>query len=214
MLLIQTPLLYSSQKDKLTMIDKLLNHSLRCILYTAIICITACHLKESEPSDNKATLTVNDSLIGKKIHMPDSLEAFSPFKDSLYMDSAQLAKHTSFRVYTIVNVSCSSCIPDIDKWNRLTAEFMKYDVPVILVCITKDNFEYVKFLFENGKVRKFPFPVFLDLKGRFYQKNDFFHREVYGQAVLVDKSNTIVASGRPIDSDEIKSLYFEKIRNS
>ncbi len=127
------------------------------------------------------------------------------------MDSAKLADYSSFRIYAFMNVSCASCLPDVDKWNEAIPGFMKYKVPVILLCSAKDNFEYIKFLFENGKLKKFPFPLYLDVKNRFYKLNPFINEYVAHQAVLTDGNNTIIATGNPLHAEAIKATYIKKI---
>lgn len=187
------------------------NSCKRNLLYIVVAAAFACNGKPAK--DTTATAGTADTLLGRQVRLTDGLEAYTNAKDSLYMDSAAISNTNGFRIYAFVNVSCSSCIPDIDKWNLAAREFRKYNVPVVLIGFTKNSFEYLKFLIEDGKLKNFPYPIFLDGDGRFFSAHPFISREVAHQAVLVDNKNTIVATGSPIESGEVKALYLQKITN-
>ncbi|MDP1762541.1 MAG: hypothetical protein Q8L07_01555 [Sediminibacterium sp.] len=148
---------------------------------------------------------------GQKLTIPDELQAYSPFKNYL-LDSNQLAQLPSSKIYAYVNVSCSSCIGDIEKWNELIPVFMQNNVPVMLIFYTKDNFEYIKYLCESGGVKKFPFPFYLDTKNKFSEQNPIFKEYEMKPVVLVDKNNTIICSGNPLYSEKVKDLYMKQIK--
>lgn len=184
---------------------------LRCFFYAGIFIFFACN-NNNKPQTiaSAAEMAVNDSVLGRTIYIPDSMEAYVPHKNDVYMDSAQLL-NAPYKIFSFINVSCVSCIPDIDKWDSVADEFMKHGVPVVLICDAKDNFEYLKYLFEEGKLKRFRFPLFLDSKNTFYKKNNFIRQDLAHQAVLTDAGNKIIAAGSAIYSDKIKAGYLQKV---
>lgn len=176
------------------------------IICFSIFCsfIAFCYSKKS-PTDQHNTAAQN------KLRLPDTLLTYSLSEHSLLLDSSQLANHFSLKIYAFIDVSCPSCIADIDKWNNVVPEFMKYKVPVILVCYSKNNFEYIKYLFENGQVKKFPFPLYLDITNQLHKQNSYIRENEGHQVVLTDQHNAILAMGNPLLSSEIKALYLKTI---
>lgn len=190
-----------------------LKQGLRYAVCLSILVWSSCSNIASNPSEGTLKLP-SDTLLGKILRLPKDIEVYTAYEDSLYMDNIQLVQRSPFRIYAFINVSCSSCISDIDKWTTTCPEFFKYKVPVVLVCFSDDNFEYVRYLFESNKLRKFPFPLYLDAKRLFYPLNNFIKEDVAHQAVLVDSSNTIVATGNPIVSEQIKNRYLQLINRN
>ncbi len=147
----------------------------------------------------------------RKLKIPSELIVYSPFKNYL-LDNIQLKKHSSLKIYSYVNVSCPGCIADIDIWNKLAAEFIKKDVPVILVFYSKDNFEYIKHLCEVNEIKKFPFPFYLDNQNKFPIGNPDFEALETSPTVLIDRNNKIILTGNPLHSSKTKELYMAKIK--
>lgn len=160
--------------------------------------------------DPAIEMTNKDSLIGKTIIMSDSMESYSPYREDIYMDSAEIFR-ANYKIFAFINVSCVSCIPDISKWDSLAPTFMKHRVPVILICDAKDNFEYAKYLFEKRIIKHYSFPLFFDTKSIFYKNNFFLRHDLAHQAVLTDANNKIIATGSAIYSTEIKEYYLQRI---
>lgn len=176
------------------------------IIWFSIFCsfLLGCYSNKS-PADPQIKLLTN------KLWLPDSLLTYSISEDSLLLDSSHLANYSSLKIYAFIDVSCPSCIADIDRWNQVVPEFMKYKVPVLLICFSENNFEYIKYLFENGQVKKFPFPLFLDVTKQLHKLNSFVKENEAHQVILTDQCNTILATGNPLFSDDIKALYLKTI---
>lgn len=185
---------------------------LNCTIIIGIILLIfiSCNSDKPESLATAAERAVNDTLLGKKIIIPETFEAYIPDKKNILMDSLQMVL-ANYKVFSFINVSCVSCISDIDKWDSLSAELIQYGVPVILICDSKDNFEYIKYLFEQGKINHYSFPLFFDSKDEFYKKNRFIRQDLAHQVVLTNKNNEIIASGNPIYSNKIKERYLQKI---
>lgn len=145
--------------------------------------------------------------IGKTLLLPDSLETYKPFQGYL-LDSNKML-NAPLKIYSHVNVSCSTCLEDIAKWDKLVKE---YKVPVILICESKDNFELLKYFCEQGDIKGFAFPFFLDLKGQYVKKNTFVYTHAGFKTVLTDQSNKILFAGDPIHSKVKEREYLSIIK--
>jgi len=172
---------------------------------------TACQNNNATSSAIVTNKQPIDTVVGKKLNIPTNLQAYSPFSGYL-LDSNQLKHFSSMKIYSYVNVSCPSCIGSLETWKKLIPEFMKSDVPVILICRTEDNFEYIKFRCENGSVKNFPFPFYFDAKQQYIKQNPFIKEYGAYQTVLTDKDNNILLTGDLVHSTETKDLYLTEIR--
>ena len=52
----------------------------------------------------------------------------------------------NFKIYTLIDVSCSTCIISLEKWDKFQLEVKKLNVAIIPVCYAKDKFELLKYL--------------------------------------------------------------------
>lgn len=171
------------------------------ILYSCIVC---CDF-ERVSTDQRSSISAN------KLRLPDTLLIYNTNMDSLLLDSSEIANHDFLKIYAFIDISCPSCITDIDQWNNIVPMFKKYNVPVLLICHSKGNFEYIKYLFENGQIKKFPYPLYLDVANQLHQRNTFIDKNEAHQAILTDRNNTILAMGNPLLSDEVKGIYVTTI---
>lgn len=177
-----------------------------------LIFICICCKKE-QIKDEKIKLFTNvvSENLGKELFIPEDLESYTPFQPYA-TDSIQLA-NSSLKLYSHINTSCSTCLEDIDKWFSFASEVKKYKIPIILICKSdKDNFESIKYLCETNKIKKFPFPFFLDIKDNYVNKNPFMNASKDFETVLTDKNNTILLIGNPLHSNEMKELYLKEIQ--
>ncbi len=154
----------------------------------------------NEKKKSTTSIAIFDTLaIGKQLTIPDSLEVYKPF-DNYSLDSNEIAK-SSLKIYTFVDVSCSSCIDNIKKWNLIMPSFDNYKVPVIMVCQSRDNFELFKFFCESGKVGKLYYPFFLDKSEKYFKLNPFINHS--NHTLLTTQNNKIVGIGDPSHSDVV-----------
>lgn len=184
--------------------------SLLNIFYILFICLSC---QNSQPLSAYTKMDHSkDSLKTNFFTMPDGIQVYTPFGNYL-LDSARLQERSSFKIYSYINGSCPSCIEDITKWRDVVPEFMKFNVPVILIFHSKDNFELIKYLCESKKIEPFPFPFFLDYKEQFYKQNTFLKEFDSEKAtLLVDKTNKIVVMGNPLHSKKIKEQYYLELK--
>lgn len=138
----------------------------------------------------------------------DSLSVYDPFKTS----NGQKEEQPGFTIVSYINVSCPSCIVEIDKWNEFIGDMKSKDCKVKLVLYSKDNFEYIKYLFESNELKKFPHILYLDTKNVFDRNNPLFNEFDTDKTVLTDKENIVILKGNPLHSKEMKAAYLEAIQ--
>ena len=154
-------------------------------------------------------------IIGRKVIMPDTFERYTPFKNDATLTSKVQAQVMSpLKIYAFVNVSCPSCIVDIANWQSFISDTLKNEVPVIMVCTSKDRFEYFKYLCEGDQIKHFTFPLYLDTKNQYVTRNPFVTENLAYQTVLTNADNTILVSGDPLHSESVRKLYLDQIKKS
>jgi hypothetical protein len=176
-----------------------------------IICtciIVACDYNEKKTREKLFTSIVENN-IGKKIILPDNLTVYNP--DSINNCENYDLISSEFKIYSHIDVSCGSCIGNIEKWNNLIQEFSKYEVPLILICGSEDEFELFQYLCESGKVDISHYPFYFDVNNDFHNLNTFMIKSDF-ETVLADKENNILLIGNPIRSKEMKELYLNVIK--
>ena len=152
-----------------------------------------------------------NSFLGKTIILTEDYSFYNP--DSVNINAFQNSlKEEKYKVFTLINASCSTCVEQINEWQRLSLEFKKYNVPIALICFSKDNFELLKFLYESGSLKKFNTPLILDLNQKFLNTNKFLIEEKHFSAALVNHENEIILIGNPIFSQGIKKMYQEELQ--
>ena len=177
------------------------------IIRLLIICFLAAACQTPTSRDGRK----DEGSRGDVFKLPDSMAVYSANKDSLLLDSSQLAHHSSLKIFVVIDVSCPSCVADIDQWRAIVPDFMKYQVPVLLICFSKNNFEYIQYLFENGQVKPFPFPLYLDISRQLHALNPFILEGIAHQAVLTDEKNVVLTTGSPLLDEETKNRYLKII---
>lgn len=187
--------------------EKIMRNISGYFLFAAIFLSTAaCRTKPAEAQSD----AVADSLAGKKVTLPQELYAYAPFKDSLLMDSAAMAA-ARVKIYSMVNLSCPSCIGALEEWRELIPELAPKHVPVIIIGVSDDQFASIHYLFESGKLKPFPYPLLLDKKNNFPKLNGFYPGNTTHMAVMTDENNKVLVSGDPRSSEETRKRYLSAI---
>lgn len=172
-----------------------------------LLLIISCQNKQQKA---KITNAIAQKIIGQKLNFPDNLETYRPFKDYL-LDSTEVAKKR-LRIFTYINISCPSCIANLENWNKVASQLIKYNVPIFFLCYSEDNFEYIKFLCEQGKVKTFAFPFFFDKQDRFLKKNKFLTVSPNYHTVLLDENDKILWVGDPSHNPDMATQYLDLIK--
>lgn len=152
--------------------------------------------------------TEGKRVLGEKLVLSDSIEVFKPFSN-YKKDSLSISK-SKFKIYSHINASCGSCIDQVESWNNLSIDFNEYQVPIVLICTTYDNFNLFRYMCDSGKIKGFIYPFFLE-KRAVYELNEFNEESSHFQTVLTDENNTILAIGNPVLSKEVYNKYMELI---
>ena len=174
-----------------------------CLFLTS--CINNNNRQKVEPL--KVVLEEN---LGKKLAIPDGLMIYKPFTDYI-ADSSEIFS-SSYRIYSYINVSCGTCINNIELWNSLIIELKELKIPVILICESDDKYVLFRYMCESGKIKKFSYPFVLNRNNDFTMKNPFMKIINNFQTVLTDKENTILLIGNPIYNKSIKELYLNYLK--
>lgn len=147
----------------------------------------------------------------KKIILPDNLVVYNPF-DKPSPDHVE-TERGSLRIYSFVDASCPSCITNIKNWDKISTEFSRLDVQVILIFQSNDNFELFKYLCESKDIPEFKFPFFFDVKDNFFLLNPTLNPAPNNHTVLTDPNNNILEWGDPTLSLLNEQSYFVAIKS-
>lgn len=137
----------------------------------------------------------------------NNLEIYDPFDVKEFVKQS----NPSFTIVSYINVSCPSCIEEIDSWKLFWTKFNNKNCRINLVFYSKDKFEYIKFLVESGEIQKFPFPFYLDVNESFLIHNTFMQNPKYDYTVLLDKDNVLISTGNPLHNKTISSEFTDII---
>lgn len=91
---------------------------LSTILWLLIFSIIISCKNSKQHKEKINTLeTVVNSVLNKKLYIPDSLETYSPFSD--YIANEKDILNAEYKIYSKINGSCGTCIGHINAWNEL-----------------------------------------------------------------------------------------------
>jgi hypothetical protein len=140
----------------------------------------------------------------------DSLEIYNPFNVKL----EKKQKANPFTIIAYINVSCASCLEEISKWNDFYSKINKNKTDIIMICYSKDNFEYFRYLCETNKIENTNNIFYLDNYKVFEENNSILRLRHTDQTVLLDSNNNILLGGNPFHSAEVKANYFSILKNT
>ncbi|MBS1592594.1 MAG: hypothetical protein JST07_10870 [Bacteroidetes bacterium] len=176
-----------------------------CISILFLALILSCNTDTENPTRDKEELSFPFS--STRINL-DSLTEYNPFNIS----TKEITPKPYYTIITYINVSCSVCIAEIDKWNEFFDTASNGNLQIKLIFYSEDKFEYIKYLSETNGIKKFPFPFYLDNKETFAIKNPIFKDKTVDKTILINKNGNIVLIGNPLHSKEIESKYLNKIQ--
>lgn len=165
-----------------------------------------CQNREVQEKEARLKSVIENSL-GKKLIIPDSLIIYAPFCDYISNSALSLLSNAKFKIYSHINVSCPTCIRDIQMWNDITLNFRKFKTSLILICESDDNFELFKYMHKAGEIKSVSYPFFFDVKREFFKQNQFMKESPQFETVLTDRDNNILLLGNPIRSKKIENIY-------
>ena len=178
------------------------------LLFLAIILISC---KKSTRNSDSLKETVKTTL-GTKLVLSENIYLYKPFK-SYKLDSIKI-KNADFKIYSLINASCGDCINKINNWEIFSKELNNYEIPIILIFRSNDNFELLKNMLDMNKVNPFPYPFLFDYKNELIKSNRFMEESDSFMTILTDNNNSILLMGDPLNSEKIKTLYLNKIQKN
>lgn len=186
---------------------------MKILIVVTLLLIFSCNETVTQESNTENDIdSLNSSSL--RIIMPDTLQVYNPYPEFELASDSSIRKTFGPKLYTCVNVSCPSCIADIEKWNDWIPEiYQKFKIPVVIICITKDNFEYIQYLFESKEIRPFPFPIYFDIHNKFVSSNAIFLNRSSHYTVLTSKEGKVILRGNPFESQQTKTLFINALKS-
>jgi len=140
-----------------------------------------------------------------KIVLSDSLTEYNPFMVETSF------KKSKYKLFVYLNVSCSSCLDEMNEWSVMAKKLYELNCICKFILYSKDNFQYFKYLYEEGEIKKNLFPFYLDTNDYFLMKNPIVKKYAIGECYLTDENNEVLLYGDFIHSKELKSKLFKTI---
>lgn len=182
----------------------------KMMLLLIILVSTSCISKHNNNNNNNEEIRLKniiEGVLGEKLNVPDNVKVYKPLSE-YKLDSTEMFS-SNFKIYSHVNVSCGTCVRNIDLWNSFIAELKKYDIPIILICSSNDNYVLLEYVCEREQKLSFEYPFILDTKNEFLKKNQFMNECQDFKTVLTNKDDEILLIGNPINNKGIKNIYLK-----
>lgn len=159
--------------------------------------LSSCHQKE-ENVENKILL------------LPKKMEIYYPVGE----ESVEVTRNPSYKIYVLIDVSCSTCLLKFKLWDDYYKKIREHNsTQLVPVCSSKDNFELLKYWFENDKIYKISVPILLDTENKFKILNRDLFDGVEDIAILTDTANRILLIGNPLEDQQDKKIFLDYLKN-
>lgn len=180
----------------------------KCMVIFYLFCFISCEKKQQNTVKIESLKLIVNNNLGKKLIIPDSLELYHPFPNSInYKESV----NSNLKIYSHIDASCGTCVESLKSWNNLIPELNQKNIQVILICSSNNRFELLKYYFESKEIVDFSYPLLLDHKGQFLKQNSFMSKNKNFETVMTNADNKILLIGNLTYSTKIKELYFKEI---
>jgi len=182
--------------------------ALSCFLFLLIF--LSC---KQETKKNAVTFFQNSNIQNQgkiKIKWTDSLIVYNPLNITLNSKN-QVFPNCKFKVYVYLNLSCSSCLDELNEWSKLSIIFKEKKVELRMIGYAKDNFEYFKYLYESKEINQLPFPFFFEDKFDFSKSNRMFKKYEMNKIALTDNEEIILLIGNLIQSKDLYDTFINII---
>ncbi|SNS54587.1 hypothetical protein SAMN06295967_11248 [Belliella buryatensis] len=145
-----------------------------------------------------------ESLANTVLTLPDSLTLYK----SEFSEVPRTVAINSTSVVVFINVSCVTCIDELDYWLENSAKLQEKNIPMIFILRASDDFYFFKFLIENENKELPEGSFYLDIKDEFRVLNEkLLTHEV--NTFLIDQGLKVIKSGNPIKSSSFAKDLFE-----
>lgn len=185
---------------------KFFKKGLAVILTVTVLLVSSC--KENSYIENVESLKIIvKQTLGTKLVIPEDIFLYKPFT-GYKLDSIAIQK-ANYKIYTLINASCGTCIRKINYWANFSRELK---IPIVLIFRSDDRFELLRYISSSKEINTFPYPFFLDKKSELMNLNKFMKESDDFQTILTDENNTILLMGNPMNSENIKELYLKELQ--
>jgi hypothetical protein len=143
----------------------------------------------------------------RKVIIPDSLKSLSEDKSLIQ----NFLKDTSdCKIITIISGDCQMCIQEIRNWIPFFDKMKKSQISNKLYFIIENtNLSYFEKIYADDLPVGFNF--FIDESGKLSEINHLPKDKNY-KTVLLDKNNKVLLIGSPLSSDDMCSLFLERLK--
>ena len=177
---------------------------IKVLLFLSIL--IAC---TSKPKNNNSKLKqLITSHLGEKLNLPSNLEIYP------CLDSSNAKVITDYKICTFIDVSCGSCLGQLEEWKTFMKIFPDNLVELIVICVATDNYQLFEYLYDINTFKDYPCHFFFDREKLFIESNGFMKERVDFQTVLINKNDTIMVIGNPLINKSIKELYVKVLIHS
>ncbi|WP_339751024.1 hypothetical protein [Algoriphagus aquimarinus] len=110
-------------------------------------------------------------------------------------------------IIVFLNVSCVTCIGDLDFWLENSTKFKERNIPVLFILRASDDFYFFKFLVENENKELAPGSYFFDINDEFRKLNEeLLLNET--NTFLINQDMEIITSGNPVENGSFAQKLF------
>ncbi len=139
------------------------------------------------------TSKVINEWVGKKLHLPDTLNFGS-------------GRDFHLTIATFIDGNCSVCIDDLDKWKTFIHNIKNVNYTFYVNALDYDGLlNYVK------EEVNFPLPLINDVNNAFYVKNRLSSNKMF-QTFLLNENDEVLIVGNPLYSEKLAELYKQEIK--
>lgn len=149
---------------------------------------------------------------GQKINIPNKMLAYT-VDDIQIHEVNNISNDQQPTIYTLINVSCSTCLLKLEQWNTFYSEIESNKISFVPICHSKDDFELLKYLAENNQIGNLKFPLYLDIENQFIHLNESLISDIGDFTALTNSKNQIILSGNPTEDQNIKKEYLNLINS-
>ncbi len=176
----------------------------RSLIILILSCLGSCN-KGGKSSVEKRAEWEAVNMIGKEIDFRD----LTFFCDSDVAHCIDILQENTlrFKVITMINGQCGSCINKIRRWNKWDSTYND-NRGIVMIPYSSDSLEVFRFLIESRQDLNHPY--YLDL-GKNFAENNNIPNENLQMTFLLDQRNRVVFIGDPLTDEGVHSLYMNRI---
>lgn len=112
-------------------------------------------------------------------------------------------------IIVFINVSCVTCISDLDFWLENSRKLQERNIPLNFILRSSDDFYFFKFLVENENKELAPGSYFFDINDEFRMLNEeLLLNET--NTFLINQDLEIIMSGNPVKNESFAKKLFRE----